>query len=506
MKDYKKQTSANQQRKNRISSKTGVPNSFRPAWEGQCPLYKKCNGCQMQNLAYEEQLAWKESKVRKLLGKFCRVEAIHGMENPKYYRNKVQALFRLNQRKQIVSGIYQSSTRGLIPVDNCLLEDQECDRIIVTIRTLLKSFKLFPYDGRKGTGFLRHVLVRKGFATGEIMVVLVTAKPMFPSKKNFINALLQAHPQITTIVQNISDQPMELVLGEREQVLYGPGVIEDVLCGCRFQISSRSFYQVNPIQTEYLYTKAVELAGLTGEETVIDAYCGTGTIGIIASRKAKLVVGIELNRDAVEDAKKNAKRNQADHIRFYQGDAGAFMEQAAEEGQRADVVFLDPPRAGSSRKFLESLLVLSPKKLVYISCNPETQERDLRFLTQKGYEVKAVQPVDMFPHTNHVETVVLLGRKKSTEDMVYAYVDYEPEDDAYLHGMKGNATYREIKEWIKAEYGMSVSSLYVAQIKDKCGFEKRQNYNIGENKAHVPNCPPEKEKAILKAFKHFRMI
>ena len=225
MKDYKKQTSANQQRKNRISSKTGVPNSFRPAWEGQCPLYKKCNGCQMQNLAYEEQLAWKESKVRKLLGKFCRVEAIHGMENPKYYRNKVQALFRLNQRKQIVSGIYQSSTRGLIPVDNCLLEDQECDRIIVTIRTLLKSFKLFPYDGRKGTGFLRHVLVRKGFATGEIMVVLVTAKPMFPSKKNFINALLQAHPQITTIIQNISDQPMELVLGEREQVLYGPGVV-----------------------------------------------------------------------------------------------------------------------------------------------------------------------------------------------------------------------------------------------------------------------------------------
>nr|MCR5484287.1 23S rRNA (uracil(1939)-C(5))-methyltransferase RlmD [Clostridiales bacterium] len=272
------------------------------------------------------------------------------------------------------------------------------------------SFKITAYNEDRDFGILRHVLVKRGFKSGQIMVVLVTAVPVLPSSRNFIKALIQKHPDITTVIQNVNPYDTNLVLGPNEKALYGKGYIEDTLCGSVFRISAKSFYQINPVQTEVLYNKAMEFAALTGNETVIDAYCGIGTIGIIAAKNAKNVIGVELNRDAVRDAAANAARNDIKNIKFYAGDAGEFMDGMADEKMKADVVFMDPPRAGSSVKFMRSAVKLSPKTIVYISCNAETQARDLAFFTANGYKVKKIQPVDMFPHTHHVETVVLLSR------------------------------------------------------------------------------------------------
>ena len=265
-----------------------------------CPYYKKCGGCQMQNLTYERQLEWKNNLVKKLISPFAPVKPIIGMENPYNYRNKVQAAFGMDRRGNIISGVYQSSSHRIVSVDSCIIEDKKADEIIVTIRKLLKSFKISPYNEDNGYGTLRHVLVKRGFKSGEIMVVLVTSNPIFPSRNNFVKALLKEHPDITTIIQNINPYQTSLVLGDNEKVLYGPGKIVDELCGCKFRISAKSFYQINPVQTEILYGKAIEFANLTGNETVIDAYCGIGTIGLIASKKAKNVIGVELNREAVK--------------------------------------------------------------------------------------------------------------------------------------------------------------------------------------------------------------
>ncbi|WP_326492977.1 23S rRNA (uracil(1939)-C(5))-methyltransferase RlmD [Caproiciproducens galactitolivorans] len=377
-----------------------------------CPLYHKCGGCQLQNMTYPRQLQWKQNRVEKLLGKFHKVSPILGMKNPYHYRNKVQAAFGADRKGKIISGVYQSSTHRIVPVSSCMTEDKKADEIIVTIRNLMPGFKLQPYDEATGRGFLRHVLVKRGFSSGQIMVVLVAGTPVFPSKNNFVKALLKKHPEITTILLNVNNHYTSLVLGENEKVLYGPGTIEDTLCGCVFRISAKSFYQINPVQTEVLYGKAMELAQLTGKETVIDAYCGIGTIGLIASRQAGRVIGVEVNKDAVRDAIVNAKRNKIQNAYFTCADAGEFMLEMAREKETADVVFMDPPRAGSDETFLSSLVTLAPKKIVYISCNPETQERDLLYLTKCGYRVEAIQPVDMFPHTNHVETCVLMSRVK----------------------------------------------------------------------------------------------
>ncbi len=375
-----------------------------------CTLYKKCGGCQLQNMTYEEQLSYKEAKAIRFLGRFGHVEEIVGMENPCHYRNKVQAAFGTTRGGKVISGVYQSSSHRIVCVDDCKIEDKTADKIIVSVRKLITEFKIPVYNEDTGKGFIRHVLVRRGFTTGEIMVVLVTATPVFKSKNDFISALLSIHPEITTIVQNINPAKTSMVLGEREIVLFGKGYITDILCGCRFRISPRSFYQINPVQTEKLYRIAVEYASLDSTETVIDAYCGTGTIGIVASEKAKHVFGVELNSDAVHDAIINAKVNNTENIRFYNADAGEFMRGCAESGEKIDAVFMDPPRAGSSIEFLSSLVKLSPEKVVYISCNVETQARDLMYLVKNGYKVRKIQPVDMFPHTNHVETVVLLNK------------------------------------------------------------------------------------------------
>lgn len=382
---------------------------------GSCPVYKKCGGCQLQNLTYAEQLRFKQNKVERLLGKLCKIEPIIGMDNPYHYRNKVQAAFYTDRKGKIISGVYQSGTHRVVGIDSCQTEDETADKIIVAVRKLLPSFKLTTYNEDSGKGFLRHVLVKRGFATGQIMLVLVTGTPVFPSKNNFVKAILKQFSNITTIVQNINPYPTNLVLGDNQKVLYGKGYIEDVLCGCKFRISPKSFYQINPVQTEILYGKAIEFAKLKGNETVLDTYCGIGTIGIIAAKHgAGRVIGAELNGDAVRDAIVNAKANNLKNIRFYKADAGEFMRQAADESEKPDVVFMDPPRAGSNQKFLDSLIKMSPKTVVYVSCNPDTLARDLEYLVKNSeYAVNKIQPVDMFPHTAHVETIVLLQKKNS---------------------------------------------------------------------------------------------
>lgn len=421
-----------------------------------CPYAKKCGGCDYQGIPYEKQLEEKQKMVRKYVGAFCKVQPIIGMEQPYHYRNKVHAVFDIVKRGYssgtkrgyssgskrgyssgskgegdrhrenelhggrtlmapgtVISGVYKAGTHEVVNIDSCQIEDELSGAIIRDIRGLLRSFKIKTYDEDTGYGLLRHVLVRRGFHTGEVMVVLVLGSPILPSKNNFVKALRKLHPEITTVIVNVNDKKTSMVLGDRETVIYGKGYIEDTLCGCTFRISPKSFYQVNPVQTELLYGKAMEYAGLTGKETVVDAYCGIGTIGLIAAGMAKEVISVELNQDAVRDAIVNARRNQIRNVRFYHADAGKFMvDMAVEKGRgKVDVVFMDPPRAGSDEAFLASVVKLSPKKVVYVSCNPETLARDLKYLTRHGYEAVEGTPVDMFPWTGHVETVCLLTRK-----------------------------------------------------------------------------------------------
>lgn len=375
-----------------------------------CPVAKKCGGCQWIEKDYQEQLKAKETKFRRLMEPYCKPEPIVGMEQPEHYRNKVHAVFGEDRRHNVISGIYEEKSHRIVPVDSCFIENRKADEIIVSIRGLLKSFKIRPYNEDTGYGLLRHVLIRTGHVSGQIMVVLVLSSPVMPSKNNFVKALLKLHPEITTIIINVNNRNTSMILGEKEQVIYGKGYIEDELCGKIFRISPKSFYQVNPVQTERLYGKAMEYAGLTGSEVVVDAYCGTGTIGMIAADKAGKVIGVELNPDAVKDARSNAKRNQVKNIEFYQNDAGKFLVEMAEQEAAVDVVLMDPPRSGSSEEFLNSVARLEPKCVVYISCNPDTLVRDLKYLTKKGYAVRKCVAVDMFPFTEHVECVVLMSR------------------------------------------------------------------------------------------------
>ncbi len=380
-----------------------------------CPHAKKCGGCQLQNLPYPEQLHMKQARLIRLLGRYGRVSEIIGMEDPTHYRAKVQAAFR-QKSGAVVSGVYQSSTGRIVEVDECLLEDECAAPILKTIRRLCASMKIKPYDILTGRGFLRHALIRRSRTTGEIMVVLVTAPGEFRAARPFVNELLRRHPAITTVVWNVNPTDTALFLGKESTVLHGEGFITDRLCGLTFRISPRSFYQVNPIQTEVLYAKAREFAGLTGNERVLDAYCGTGTIGLSMAASAKAVIGVEINRDAVADARENAIRNGIANAVFHAADAGAFIRELAERRARGetveipDVVVTDPPRAGCSRAFLQSLLSLMPERVVYVSCDPETLARDLYALTKGGYKVRKLQPVDMFPFTSHTECVCLLSK------------------------------------------------------------------------------------------------
>lgn len=377
-----------------------------------CPVAKKCSGCQLSNMNYEQQLEFKQKDVEKLLGQFGEIKPIVAMENPYNYRNKIQAVFRSDRSGRIISGVFQSSRNGIVGVDRCFLNDEKADEIVVGIRELMRSFKIHPYDIGTGRGFFKHVLVRVGKKSGEILVTLVGSSRMFPKKKDFVGALLKRFPEITTVTFSVNQNDELLLLGENDEILYGKGYIIDELCGKRFRISPKSFYQINSVQTEKLYEYAIKSADLKKTDNILDAYSGIGTIGIIASDFVNSVQGIEYNAAAVRDAVKNCSENGiTKKVAFNKGDAGDFLRERAKNGTFFDVVFMDPARAGADRKFLGALTKIKPRKIVYISCNPATLSRDLKSLV-KDYEVKEIQPFDMFPHTRHTEIAAVLVRKE----------------------------------------------------------------------------------------------
>lgn len=414
-----------------------------------CPHARECGACQHVNESYADQLARKDERMAQLFAEFEDVEVrpVLGMEHPYHYRNKVISPYAPGRRipaagdakarrrkgdsrsegdrgrgsgsrrradgprREILCGMYAAGTHRIVATDECLVENEQAKQVILSVRRLMPKFGIEPYNEDTGTGFLRHAVVRVGHTSGEVLVTLVTNGAGFPASRAFCRELVKRCPFVTTVIQNVNERQTNVILGEREQRLYGPGFILDRLCGLSFRISSQSFYQVNAVQTEVLYNTAVDLAALGGGERAIDAYCGTGTIGLVAaSRGAGEVIGVDSVESAIRDARQNARHNGVENARFVAEDAGAFMRRLAADGERADVVLMDPPRAGSSETFLDALATLAPERVVYISCNPETQVRDCRRLRALGYRLRVVQPVDMFPHTDHIETVALLER------------------------------------------------------------------------------------------------
>ncbi len=463
----------------------------------ECRFAGKCGACQTLNLTYDRELSMKMKKVITLLGRFGHVEEIIPMERPLNYRNKVQYLMKYNGGR-VNFGLYRSSDGGIVSVDNCMMEDREASAVCRTVRRMLDKYHLTVYDGRRG--LIRHVMARRGFATGEILCAIVTAEGDFPNAAEFAADLAQRHPNVKSVSRILNTTDTPLWMNGEETVLYGDGFITDILCGCTFRISAKSFYQINPVQTEVLYNTAVNFAKITEKDHILDAYCGIGTVGIIAAKRGcASLTGFDVNADAVEDAKRNAELNgiSAEYLcandKTFEGKNRKHM----------DVIFADPPRAGCEKRFLQFVLHQNPERFVYISCNPETLARDLAFMKQCGYSVKKIQPVDMFPGTGHVETVCLLS-KLNAKQHIEINLDM---DELDLTDAEKKATYQEIKDYVLEHSGLKVSSLYIAQIKQKCGIIERENYNKPKSEdAKQPQCPPDKEKAIKEALTHFGMI
>lgn len=371
-----------------------------------CTVMKKCNGCQLNNLDYKSQLNYKQNQIRKYISPLCKANKIIGMEHPFSYRNKAQVVFKINSDKTYSAGIYKSTTKSIVPVNNCKLQTTEQNEIIKVLESLLKSFKIKPYDFYKKTGWLKSVVIRQGFTSKEIMVNLIGGNNIFPAKNTFISALLQKCPYITTIVASVNELDI-LNMGNVFSVLYGKGYITDKILEKEFIISSNSFFQINPLQTQILYQKAIELASITKNDIVLDAYCGVGTIGILTSDKAKSVYAVEINENAINDANKNKKINNINNIEFICSD----IKEQLSLLKSVDIVFIDPPRFGCDKKVIELLTEeIKPKKIVYISCNIKTQARDIKIFKSKNYNPITCQPIDMFPHTSHIESIVFLKR------------------------------------------------------------------------------------------------
>ena len=480
--------------------------------EPVCSIFPACGGCLYQTMDYRAQVKMKAEQIQSIMdaavdGYSYTFEGVK--ESPKEfaYRNKMEFSFGDEYKDGPLSlGLHKKgSTYDVLTASDCKLVHEDMTQILSCVLDYFKERGVSYYKKMQHIGYLRHLLLRRGDTTGEILVNLVTTTQEEHELAPLVEKLLAlpVEGKIVGILHILNDSLSDVVQSDETKILYGQDYFYEKIMGLEFKITPFSFFQPNSRGAEVLYSTVREYIGDIHDMTVYDLFSGTGTIAQVLAPVAKQVIGVEIIEEAVEAAKENAERNGLHNCRFIAGDVFKVLDEIEE---KPDVIVLDPPRDGIHPKALPKILDYGVENIVYISCKATSLARDLEMIQARGYRVVKCTAVDQFCQTVHVETVVLLGRKKSTEDMVYAYVDYEPEDDTYLQGMKGNATYREIKEWIKAEYGMSVSSLYVAQIKDKCGFEKRQNYNIGENKAHVPNCPPEKEKAILEAFKHFRMI
>lgn len=478
--------------------------------EPKCPVARQCGGCQLQAMSYEEQLKFKERKVKNHLlriGKFKEDEIhmlpIMGMKEPWRYRNKAQFPFGLDKNGNIVAGFYAGRTHDIIECEDCLLGVEENKDILGIIKGFMRVHGIRPYDETTHKGLVRHALIRKGFHSGEIMVCLVINGKDIPAKEQLVEELCQVKG-MTSISYSINQEKTNVIMGKEIVNLYGPGYITDNIGNVTYQISPLSFYQVNPVQTEKLYGTALEYAGLTGNETVWDLYCGIGTISLFLAQNAKKVYGVEIVPQAIEDARRNAALNNITNAEFFTGKAEEVLPEQYEKYKvYADVIVVDPPRKGCDQVCLDTILKMAPKRVVYVSCDSSTLARDLRYLADGGYEVEKVRCCDMFGQSCHVETVVLLTQQKP-DDTIEIDLDLD-ELDATSAELK--ATYQEIKDYVLKEFGLKVSSLYISQVKRKCGIEVGENYNLPKSEnARVPQCPKEKEEAIKAALKYFAMI
>ena len=496
-----------------------------------CSVARRCGGCQIQEMSYPAQLRMKERKVRENLIRIggLRPEAdvmmpIIGMKDPWHYRNKAQFPVGKNRDGDIIAGFYAGRTHSIIDHHHCEIGIEENRYIIDAVTTWMKEHRIPPYQETDGSGVIRHICIRAGFSTGQLMVVIVAAADRLKEERSLVSAILKAvnegvpHEReaapgnagenteqearrfrVTSIILNTNREKTNVILGRKNRVLYGQDYIEDRIGPLTFRISAGSFYQVNPAQTEVLYRTALEYAGLTKKETVWDLYCGTGTISLFLAQQARRVIGIEVVEEAVEKARENAKLNHIENCEFIAGKA----EDLAGSLPDADVIVVDPPRKGLDRTVIDTILRVRPGRIVYVSCDSATLARDLAVFEQGGYKVRKVQAVDQFCHTVHVETVCLLGRKK--DDVEYISIPYEPRAGILQVDCLEKATYGNIKAWIWKEYNLKVSSLYIGQIKSECGLTKQRSANTLK-KGKIPKCPPDKEKAILAAFRHFHMI
>ncbi len=508
-----------------------TPSPFRV--EPKCVYHRQCGGCQVQALSYEKQLEFKANKVRNHLlriGGFEEelldrvMESIVGMEEPYHYRNKAQYPVGVGRDGRIITGFYAGRTHSIIANTECYLGVPGNKDILELIIEYMERHGVSAYNEETGEGCVRHVLIRTGFTSGEIMVCLVIngrdkkrckAGEYLPAQETLLERLAQI-PGMTSVSVSINTEKTNVIMGKEIHTLWGEETISDIihvrdmgkedypltgqeLC---FKISPLSFYQVNPVQTEKLYSLALEYAGLTGEEIVWDLYCGIGTISLFLADKAKQVYGVEIVPQAIEDAKENAKRNGIINAEFFVGKAEEVLPQKYEkEGIYADVIVVDPPRKGCDEACLDTMLKMAPKRIVYVSCDSATMARDVKILCEGGYELKKVRPVDQFGHTVHVETVVLLGRKNQET------VNFDIDVPALGIRTSERATYAEIKQYIKEKHGLNVSNLYIAQVKEKCGIDMRENFNLPKSEdSKQPKCPEEKERAILEALKHFGLV
>ena len=488
-----------------------------------CPMARKCGGCQIQEMKYPAQLAFKESKVRGNLERIGEVpgelldQIMHpvvGMDEegmqPFRYRNKAQFPIGTDKDGRVTAGFYAGRTHSIIGNTDCVLGVEVNEEILNCILDFMEEFEIPAYDEVKHKGLVRHVLLRYGFKTDEIMVCLVINGKTIPHCHDLVGRLRQI-PGMTSITLSSNTAKTNVIMGDTIRLLWGQEFITDYIGEIKYQISPLSFYQVNPVQTEKLYGLALDYAGLTGNETVWDLYCGIGTISLFLAKKAKQVYGVEIVPQAIDDARNNAKINDITNAEFYVGKAEEVLPEYYKEYEKthngekahADVIVVDPPRKGCEESLLQTIVNMQPEKVVYVSCDSATLARDVKFLRAKGYELKDVTPVDQFPHTVHVETVVLLSQQKP-DDTIEIDLDLD-ELDATSAELK--ATYQEIKDYVLKEFGLKVSNLYISQIKRKCGIEVGENYNLPKTEnPKVPQCPKEKEEAIKAALKYFAMI
>ena len=476
--------------------------------EPKCEFARQCGGCQLQALSYDQQLVFKTNKVKghlERIGGFTDIpmEPIIGMDELFHYRNKAQFPVGRNKEGKIVTGFYAGRTHNIIENRDCALGVAENKEVLDRVIAHMEKYGIEPYNEATGKGLVRHVLIRYGYFTKEVMVCLILNGNKIPKEELLVKSLCEI-PGMTSITINVNKKHSNVILGEEIRLLWGQEYITDRIGDISYQISPLSFYQVNPMQTQKLYAKALEYADLHGEETVWDLYCGIGTISLFLAQKAKFVRGVEIVPAAIENAKENAKLNGLENTEFFVGKAEEVLpREYKKNGVYADVIVVDPPRKGCDETLLETMVEMNPDRIVYVSCDSATLARDLKYLCERGYELRKVCPVDQFGMTVHVETVVLLSQQKP-DDTIEIDLDLD-ELDATSAELK--ATYQEIKDYVLKEFGLKVSNLYISQVKRKCGIEVGENYNLPKTEnPKVPQCPKEKEDAIKAALKYFAMI